>query len=550
MVRQVLQILLVFSLILLFTHCAQIIPLSGGERDATPPKILETSPARNTTNFNAEYISLKFDEFVQVKDLSNQLIVTPRLKTTPDISADGKNILVKFKREELLPNTTYRFYFGTAIADMNESNSIPDFEYVFSTGSYIDTVMVKGDITESFDNKPVSDVLIALYYGEQTYDSLVYKKEPDFITRTKDDGTFLVKNLPYKTFSVFAFTDKNKNSLYDGEAEKIGFLDSTLTLISDTTIHLKMFQEEASKSFIKKSSSPYYGFAQIILNKKAKVQLMPIVKENSLSISETLIGREKDTISFFYKNINDTLDLVLQNFNANKSDTLRIKLPKNNLTKRRLKTFTFNTRGNKLPLYANLKLSFLNWMDTSRSDLSKIKFTSKEDSMITPIPAKGRWTSVNSYEIYHPLKEGISYTIKIDTTAFFDLNQIPNDSNSVLFVNQSKTDFGKLTLKLSFKTDSTLNQNYIIQLLDQQNRIEKEHVIVFSDLINNATTIEFTDVTPGVYFTKIIFDSNKNNKWDSGNIIRKQQAEKVIINSKQLKILSDWEIEEEILIKD
>ena len=550
MVRQVLQILLVFSLILVFTRCAQIVALSGGERDTIPPKLLEAAPARNSTNFNAEYISLKFDEFVQVKDLNNQLIVTPKLKTAPEISAEGKSIIVKFKKEELLPNTTYRMYFGTAIVDMNESNSIPDFEYVFSTGSVIDTVQVKGDIIDAYDNKPVSDVLIALYNSKQTNDSLVYKTEPDYITRSKSDGTFLIKNLPYANFRVYAFTDKNKNNLYDGEAERIAFLDTTLKLTSDTTVHLKLFQEEASKTFIKKSSSPYYGFAQIILNKKSVVKLSPLVTANSLNISETNIGGEKDTVSFYYKNINDTLDLSLQNFNTNKIDTFRVTLPKNNLSKRRLKTFTFNTPGNKLPLYTNLKLSFLNWMDTTKHDLSKIKFSSKEDSTIAPQPAKGRWLSVTTFELEHTLKEGISYFVKIDTAAFFDLNKIPNDSNAVNFIAQSKTEFGKLTLKLSFNSDSTQKQNYVVQLIGQQNKVEKEHYVLFSELVNNAVTIDFTDVQPATYIAKIIFDTNKNKKWDSGNILRKQQAEKVIINSKQLKILSDWEIEEEILIKE
>ncbi len=546
MTRQVLQILLVFSLIVLLVGCAQQVPLSGGKRDETPPKLIESIPSRNSTYFNAEYITLKFDEFVQVKDLSNQLIVTPRLKTAPDISADGKKISVKFKKEELAHNTTYRVYFGKAIADMNESNSIPDFEYVFSTGNSIDTVEVKGDVTDAFNNKPVPDVLVALYFNEKANDSLPYKTEPDYIARTGESGTFLLKNLPYRTFAAYAFSDKNKNSLYDGEAEKIAFLGSDLKLLSDSVIHLKLFQEESSKSFIKKTSTPYYGFAQIILNKKAKVQVFPLKQTNASDVAETLIGKEKDTVSFYYRNINDTLDLALRNLNTGKSDTLRLTLPKNNSGKRRLKKYTVNTSGNKLLLYDKLRLTFLNWMDTSRSDPRKIRFSSKEDSAIAGIPVKGHWQSITSFEIEHQLKEGVNYTLKIDTNAFFDLKQTTNDSSLINFTTQSKIEFGKLTLKVLFNK----KQNYVVQLINQQDKIEKEQFVAFSLSSSNSTTLEFTDVPPGIYFAKIIFDDNKNKKWDSGNILLKQQAEKVIINSKQLKILSDWEIEEEILIKE
>jgi len=546
MTRQVLQILLVFGLFLLLARCAQQVPLSGGKKDETPPKIIESIPARNSTDFKAESITLKFDEFVQVKDLSNQLIVTPRLKTAPDISADGKKILVKFKKEELVPNTTYRIYFGKAIADMSESNSIPDFEYVFSTGSYLDTLEMKGEVTDAFNNKPVPDVLIALYFREKANDSLPYKTEPDYITRSAGNGTFLLKNLPYKTFSVYAFTDKNKNSLYDGEAERIAFLGPELNLLSDSAIRLKLFQEESSKSFIKKTTTPYYGFAQVILNKKARTALLPLKPTHAADISETFPGKEKDTVSFYYRNVNDTLNLVLHNLNNDKRDTLRLTVPKNNPGKRRLKKYTLNTIGNKLPLNDKLRFTFLNWMDTSRSDLSKIQFSSKEDSAIGKVPVKGRWLSITSFEIANQLKEGVNYTLKIDTSAFFDLKQIPNDSGSVNFMTQTKMEFGKLTLKVLFSK----KQNYIIQLINQRDEVEKENHMSFSLSSSNSATIEFTDISPGIYFAKVIFDDNKNKKWDSGNILLKQQPEKVIINSKQLKILSDWEIEEEILIKE
>lgn len=545
MTRQVLQILFVFSFILLLSGCAQQGQLTGGKKDEAPPKLVEALPAVNTVNFKEELITLKFDEFVQVKDLTNQLIVTPRLKTTPDISSEGKKILVKFKKEELAPNTTYRIYFGKAVADMNESNSVPDFEYVFSTGKFIDTLRIKGDVSDAFNNKPSPDILVAAYFSKDSNDSLPYKKEPDYIARTNETGTFSIKNLPYSSFRLNAFTDKNKNSLYDGESEKIAFLGSDLKLISDTSVHLKLFQEESSKSFIKKTGLPYFGFAQIFLNKKAKVFLRTLKPSEQLNISETLINEEKDTISFYYRNTKDTLDLVLKNLYSGKSDTLRMSLPKNS-SKRRLKSYTINTIGNKLALYDKIRLTFLNWMDTSKSDLSKIHFSSKEDSMIVNVPVKGRWQSITSFEIDHQLKEGVNYSLKIDTNAFFDLRQFTNDSSVVNFTTQSKIEFGKLTLKVVFNK----KQSYVVQLINDQEKVIREQYVSFSLSSSNAATLEFTDVLPGIYTAKIIFDDNKNKKWDGGNILQKLQPEKVIINSKQLKILSDWEIEEEIQIKE
>jgi hypothetical protein len=546
MAKQVLQILLVSGFILLLSHCAQIVPLGGGKRDTVPPKLTEAEPANKTLNFNSGEIVLHFDEFIQLKDLSSQLIVSPSLKTAPEITADGKKLNIGFKKEELKPNTTYRFYFGRAVADMNESNSIQNFEYVFSTGNFIDTLKTTGNVSDGFTNRSAPDILIGLYMGESVTDSLPYKNEPDYIARSNENGEFSFKNLPKGTFKAFGFSDKNKNKLYDGETEKIAFLGTDLKLISDTTISLKLFQEESSKSFIKGVASPYFGLVRIILNKKSKIRLSALNPQNDLNISESLIGKEKDTVLVYYKNITDSLGLIFKNITASKTDTLKINLPKNNPAKKRLKTYTLNIPGNKLGLYDKLKLSFLNWMDTSRFDLSKLKLSSIEDSLVSLTPLNGRWLDITSFELDTKLKEGVNYTLRIDTNAFFDVNRFTNDSSTQKFKTQSKVDFGKVTLKMLLPK----KQNYVVQLINDQNVVIKERALFFSLSSSSSASIDFVDVPPGVYNVKVVFDDNENQKWDTGNLMRKQQPEKVILNSKQLKVLSDWEFEEEILIKE
>jgi hypothetical protein len=550
MIKQVLHILAAFALILILERCAQIVGLTGGKKDTQPPKLLEATPPEKNTGSTPEHIVLKFDEFVQIKDLSSQLIVSPRLKTPPEIRAEGKKIVIDLKKEELAPNTTYRLYFGKSIADLNESNSIEDFEYVFSTGDVIDTLKIQGSVSDAFSTKPSTDILLGLYFKKEATDSIVYKSEADYIARSGENGTFTFRNLPKRTFVIYGIDDKNKNKLYDGETEKVAFWGPDLKLTGDTTIPLKLFQEESSKSFIKKTNNPYYGFTQIILNRKVKVRVAPLYPSDKMNISETKAGIEKDTVAIYYKNINDSLSLVFSNLANGKTDTLKLTLPKNNQNKKRLKSFITNTQGGKLALNDKLRLTFLNWMDTSRSDRetsrSKIKLRSKEDSLIGNVPVNGHWRDIISYELDIKLKEGLDYSFKIDTGAFYDMNQFTNDSSVVNFKTQSKTDFGKLTLKLRLNT----KQDYIIQLITEQGQVIKEDFISFSLSSSNAVSIDFIDILPGTYFARIIFDDNANKKWDTGNLIRKKQPERVHINSKQLKVLSDWEVEEEIMLKD
>jgi hypothetical protein len=543
--KQIFKIIFPALAILLFAKCAQVAPLNGGKRDIDPPKLLEAIPANRTINFNSDQIVLKFNENIKLQDLPNQLIVSPKLSFDPDIEADGKKITISFKKQALLPNTTYRFYFGKAVIDMTEGNAIPNFEYVLATGNAIDSLKIKGTIINAFNNKPESDITIGLYNKTEEIDSLPYKISPNYITRTSQNGSFQFANLPYTIYKVFGFLDKNKNNLYDGDAEKISFYGTDLDLKSDTTIKLSLFKEEPAKVYVKKINSPYFGFTQIILNKKSFLSLNSVNKADGKNIYETNPGIEKDTLSFYYKNIKDTLPLILKNISFKKIDTIKVQLPKTNALKKNF-TFTTNASSGKLPLQKPLQIRFINWMDTNRITISKIKLTSKTDSLINLEKLNYKWLNITTLEIGNKLKQGIRYSLKVDTNAFFDENGIKNDSLKVEFETENENELGKLSLKLLFNK----KQGYLIQLIDQQEQIVKEKFISFSLSGSNATTIDFTNVTPGTYQIKIVFDDNENKKWDTGNIISKIQPEHVFIHPKPIKILSDWEIEEEILIKE
>jgi hypothetical protein len=543
MSKQVLQILWVFGLFILFTHCAQIVPLSGGKRDTTPPKLLEAAPQNKNTGFNSDYITLKFDEFVQIKDLPNQMVVSPKIKTPPVVNADGKRIIISLKKEELAPNTTYRLFLGKAIADMNESNSISGFEYIFSTGNHIDSLKLNGNITDAFNNRPVSNVLVGLYRGINN-DSLPYKENPDYTAQSNESGDFYFSHLPYGTFNIYAFTDKNRNQVYDGETEKIAFLGSELKLGSDSLIKLTAFQEEPSKTFIKKVQNPYYGLIWVILNKKSITRTIPSDLKDKANIYEPNPGKEKDTISIYYRNIQDTLKL---NVDLKKSiDTLTIALPRYNAAKKRFRPVNHNMMAGILPAKEKIRIVFTTWMDTLRTDPSKIKIKSKEDSLVVNRIPAGKWRSLTEYEIDAQLKEGVDYTFKADTNSFYDVMGMSNDSIFIKFKTQSVLDLGNVKLKMKFRK----KQQYIVQLINELSQVAGERIISFSLSSSNAETIDFTGILPGTYSVKIIFDDNKNNKWDTGRLISKQQPEKVVIHSKQIKVLSDWEVEEEISVKE
>ena len=545
MSRLSVQILSGALLVLLLTHCAQIGTLGGGPRDLEPPKLLEAIPKNKSVDINTNSILLRFDEFVQMKN-PDQLVITPRLKTAPEVVAEGKTILIRFKQEELMPSTTYRFLFGACIADMHETNLIKDFEFVFSTGPQIDTLKLSGEIQDASSNQPLGSVMVGLYDANLRSDSMPYKYTPEYITKTGADGKFLLSYLPHRPFEIFAISDNNKNNLYDGDAEKVAFYGPTMNLISDTAIKLCMFQEEAPKTYIKKVSSPYFGFGQIVLNKKARIKLDALNAAQNRLLMELNKDVEKDTIRFFYKGLNDSIALKVKIAGNSKTDTLKMVLPRNN-AKRKIKSSGTNATLGILELNQKLQINFPVWMDTAATArLKGIRLKSKDDTLIGKQNITGKWVSVSAFEISNSLKEGDTYILQLDTAVFKDMSGLPNDSDLFTVKCRSKVEFGKATVKLKLNK----KQSYVVQLLNEQQKVTQQRFLSFTLSSSNAVTLDFADVLPGNYTLKVIYDNNENKKWDGGDLSFKKLPEQVFISQKLLKVLADWEIEEEILVKE
>ncbi|MGY8914607.1 MAG: Ig-like domain-containing protein [Flavobacteriales bacterium] len=95
-------------MVLALAQCAKRGTPTGGEKDTTPPKLLRADPENMTTNFKEKKIRLYFDEYIKLKDVQKQLIVSPPLKYNPLITPQGsasKFIEIVIK-DTLKENTT------------------------------------------------------------------------------------------------------------------------------------------------------------------------------------------------------------------------------------------------------------------------------------------------------------------------------------------------------------------------------------------------------------------------------------------------------------
>ena len=159
------RILGIVFIALIIVSCANRGSPSGGEKDTEPPVITSESPKNFSTNFKGDEIIITFNEYVKIKDLRKQLIISPPMDTDPIVYPMGgasKYISIKIK-DTLQPNTTYAFNFGESIVDNNEENPYPYYRYVFSTGDTIDSLSVKGYVEDALLKKPETFISVMLY---------------------------------------------------------------------------------------------------------------------------------------------------------------------------------------------------------------------------------------------------------------------------------------------------------------------------------------------------------------------------------------------------
>ncbi|MEM9850056.1 MAG: Ig-like domain-containing protein, partial [Bacteroidota bacterium] len=149
MLRIIIFSSLIFSSFILI-QCANPGTLTGGPKDEQPPRLdsLESTPNLQT-NFEVQDIVLTFDEWIKLNNPFTQIVVSPPLDPKPEVSLKGKSVLIEFdETTELRANATYTINFGEAIQDLTEGNPAENLRFVFSTGDFIDSLEVSGQIKD------------------------------------------------------------------------------------------------------------------------------------------------------------------------------------------------------------------------------------------------------------------------------------------------------------------------------------------------------------------------------------------------------------------
>lgn len=538
--------------ILIVTSCAQVVRPTGGKTDNEMPKVVKYLPDNQSLNFKAQAFSIEFNEFFTVKDINKQWIISPPFKTMPDYKIKGKILTITFS-DTLKDNTTYNFNFGKSIADVNEGNEMLGLSYIFSTGTFIDSLQLSGNISSAMNAAKEKDVLVMLYEEHRCKeDSFPYKIMPDYFAISDASGSYTMNYIKPGKYKAIALKDANSNYLFDSFEEAIGYCDTTINMQSNVEINFKLFKEIEEKTYLKNKSNTQYGYFNLYFNKAIpNLEIVPLHKSKEIEWAIIEMSKFKDTVSIYLKDFSiDTLKLQLKN-GLKIIDTVELAvLPKEKFTTRGKRIFNPKTlikinpiNGAEKELNSPLSLSFNFPIAAINNDSilllqgkNKVPYTLlKKDSL-------GR-----KFEMECKLVNDSNYSLTILPGAFKDCFGYGNDTTRSNFKVPSLESVGNIYLTIS--TDSSSKkidfkeEHLLLQLLNEKGEI------LSTQKLADAQTISYLNFKPGSYKAQIIIDANNNHQWDTGNFLKKQQAERIIMMEATMSLRTNWDLEEEWKIK-
>ena len=578
---------------LLLSRCANPVSPQGGTKDIKPPEVTACTPPIFSTRFKGNSFRIDFNEFITLKNPATEVYISPPLKTPIDTRLRGKFLVVKFD-DSLDSNSTYSITFGNAIADLTEGNILKGFNYVFSTGDYVDTLSLQGTLVNAFDHKPQKDVFVELYMNNNDtipFDSLPLRIPPWYITKTDENGNFIFNNLQNKKFKLFALADQNGDLIFNQPAEKIAFYDSLVTpyyiavkradtskkdssqikklkpipvnaknaellrkadsvrkadsIIQNHLLYpsfpLFLFEESDSIQRLIKSTFTKEGMALFTFRFPVqKVHFIPLNFDSTAPWYVEEYSKRRDTVILWISR-SKTDSLVLKVVTGQKApDTITMELEKKENSKKSSKKAV----AEQLILTNPAKINGLNQFKNNllltfsypliRWDFSKVVLIEDKDTLHPVIEFTDSLR--RNIVVRHKWKEEKNYNIIIPDSVFFGITNISHDSIRLNFRTRAERDFGNLILSMNM--DKRPGQ-YIVQLMN-----EKESAIFEEQLVNKSGKIRFDFMPPGKYRIKAIHDRNHNSHWDTGNYKLNIQPEEVIYLPKTIEIRANWDVEE------
>lgn len=527
-----LLLLAVFSLILL--SCARVGSPVGGDKDTIPPNFLGSNidTPRVLVPQDFRELRLAFDEYITLKDVNKNLIISPpirRIKKILPANLATREVIIQWE-DTLQANTTYSFNFGNAIQDNNEGNPLPYFTYAFSTGEKIDDLYISGEITDGYQIRPPSkpaSIVIGLY---QVKDTMDYRQKPYYITRADDDGYYELNYISPGEFRVIAFEDENGNSVYDPGKEKVAFRKEPVKVDSSISgLNMKLFPSRKPLKYLE--MKPMDGGVVMLFEGNPESVQVKSVSEKLKNYKVTH-RPNSDSVKIWFNaaaqniGVNATENVRLSYDTGSRQDTVSLFYKHNEKTEMLIE----NRGGNLLPPKSPFRISSNFMIDKIQPE----KWTLTLDSL-TVEPFTAKISETNPYQILVEanFQEGQKYRLTVPSKTVSSFYESTSKPMRFDFEADQLQNFGSITFQLANKPES----KFWLQLLNSNEEV------AYSKYTDQAN-VKFDIVKPEEYFVRILVDNNENGLWEGADFQKEIFAEDAYIFYKKISARPLWEIVE------
>ncbi|KGE14541.1 Ig-like domain-containing protein [Sphingobacterium deserti] len=526
-------------LVLTFTRCANVQRPTGGPKDSLPPKVLNESPVNFSRNFQDKEIVLTFDEYIKLNNQFKEFSISPDLDEQPLFKVRKKDLIIQLP-DSMEANTTYTINFGKGLVDYNESNPILNYNYVFATGPELDSLSISGSVkngfTKSFDIKKDENIKVLLIPTRQ--DSIFGKRKANIFTGLDSSGNFKFSNLREDTYRIYALKEQNNDRIFNGNDEWIGFLNDSIVLSRDTSNIQLEITKAYPKDFrtLEKKIEPT-GNILLTFNKPINNPELEIVHPSDINTSKIArYSLNNDSVRVFIQNKELDSVKILLSADQNIRDTILIRTNKNAKYDREIKPL-FNIT-NKVDRTSHIKLTSV----TPLANVDKSKIMLYEDSVSRRnFQLQQDSANQNLYHIRYNWRPKRNYELVIQENALRSAFDDTNKESKTQFTMDESDNYGNITFTVN-GLDSTMQ--YIVELTNE----EKEKVFDSRIIDQRNGKITYTNFPGGKYMLRIIYDANKNNKWDPADVYARKQAENIWYLDKTFTIRANWDQNETITL--
>ena len=527
------KVVFLFLSLLLFS-CARVGSPVGGDKDTLPPQLVGSNIDTSRVNVPRDIRELRidFDEYITLKDINRQLIISPPLRKMTKIIPSGlanKYLLIKWD-DTLQANTTYNFNFGNAIQDNNEGNPLRYYNFAFSTGEKIDDLYISGELkdlmAEETSVSTEKDLVVGLYTAK---DSMEYRQKPYYITKADPDGYFELNYLSPGTYRILAFEDGNSNSVYDAGKENVAFLKEPVVLDKNISgLNLTLYPSRKAVKYVEMKEAP----GGILMTFEGNPQTVNVLSLNEKLQDYKVTHKPKsDSVHIWF-------DAQKQDVGISASENLRFSYD-DGLKKDSVSLFyRYNTRneltlsnnkGNLLAPGDGFTISSNYIIDSIQPE----KWTLVSDSLSQPFTARINENNRFEVNIQSEFKEGKKYSLTVPRESLSSFYVSVPKSYRFDFEADKTENYGSLVLTL----DNIPENTFWLQLLTDNNKIAYSST-------GKTAVFTFNALKPGRYKARILVDNNENGIWDSADLLTDEFAEDVYILNKTIEIRPLWEIRE------